>query len=77
MTKKLISSLAAATALLATPVLAQATDSIRAPASTERDTEQMEGNGAGIIIAILAAAAVIAGIIVAFDDDDVDLPTSP
>lgn len=71
----------AASALVATPVLAQAvqpvskaSEAVRANAST--DNEEKLAGGSGIIIAVLAAAAVIGGIIVAADGSDDD-PTSP
>lgn len=74
MLKKVLTTLVTG-ALAATPVMAQATTVDRLPASVE-NAEEMEG-GPGILIAILAAAAIIAGIIIAADNDDVDLPTSP
>lgn len=67
----------AAVSLVAAPVAAQVSSS---PASSgERVAanvglpERLEGEN-GILIAILAAAAVIAGIIIIADDND---PTSP
>lgn len=71
----------AASALVATPVFAQAAQPVAkvsqpvradAPAGEE---SKLEG-GSGIIIAVLAAAAVIGGIIIAADGSDDD-PTSP
>jgi hypothetical protein len=48
---------------------------------TQPATESVEGEnaftGSAVIIAILAVAAVGAGIYVAVDNDDEDLPTSP
>ncbi|WP_237437488.1 hypothetical protein [Alteraurantiacibacter aestuarii] len=73
MTKKIVVALAA-TSLLATPVLAQSVNALRAPAPVQ-DSEEVEG-GSGIILVILAAAAVIAGIIIAADGSE-NLPTSP
>ena len=72
----LASALAAAT-LVAAPVAAQAVNSV-APAvervgTASSSSEKLEGEN-GILIAILAAAAVIAGIIIIADDND---PTSP
>lgn len=63
----------AALAMAATPVVASASDAVRAsePAQTKAEI-----GGSSVIIAILAAAAVIAGIIVATDDDEDDLPVS-
>lgn len=66
----------AAVSLVAAPVAAQVSSS---PASSGRVAanvglpERLEGEN-GILIAILAAAAVIAGIIIIADDND---PTSP
>jgi len=69
---------AAAIALVGSPVLAQATqstsDAARVSASAA-DRSDLEG-ASGIIIAILAAGAIIAGIIIAADNDE-DEPTSP
>ena len=73
--------LAVATAsLVASPVLAQsaapvAAQSVRVGAAVSADEAKLEG-GSGIIIAILAAAAVIAGIVIAADGNN-DTPTSP
>tara|TARA_R110000824_G_scaffold11585_9_gene50770 strand:- start:5938 stop:6231 length:294 start_codon:yes stop_codon:yes gene_type:complete len=72
----LASALAAAT-LVAAPVAAQAVNSV-APAvervgAASSSSEKLEGEN-GILIAILAAAAVITGIIIIADDND---PTSP
>lgn len=71
----------AATSLVASPVLAQAAQPVssvsqaaRADASATSESD-LEG-GSGILIAILAAAAVIAGIIIAADGSE-DEPTSP
>lgn len=76
--KKLALALSVSTLVIA-PTIAQAADSV-APARTSSsvtDAEKIEG-GSGILIALLAAAAVIAGIILIADgDDDEDLPTSP
>ncbi len=55
------------------PVAASAAPVARAEASM---TEQNDLRGSGIILALLAAAAVIAGIIIAADGTD-DKPTSP
>lgn len=67
----------AAASLVSAPVFAQAAPAsqpVRAAASTA-DESNVEG-GSGIILAILAAAAVIAGIIIAADGSD-NTPTSP
>lgn len=73
---KLAASLAALT-LVASPVVGQSSNSV-APAvqrtsANSAPLEKLEGEN-GILIALLAAAAVIAGIIVIADDND---PTSP
>lgn len=77
MMKKMATTIAAALALTATPVLAQSIDAPRAPAQIEEEAEEMAGGG--IIIALLAVAAIIAGLVVAFDGgtDQGELPTSP
>lgn len=68
----------AAASLVSAPVLAQAVQPVssveRTGAAVESESD-LEG-GSGIIIAILAAAAVIAGIIIAADGSE-DTPTSP
>ena len=69
--------------LAATAALTLAAAPAVAEASYERVAAQVEGEselsgGSGVIIGILAAAAIIAGIIIAVDsNDDDDLPTSP
>ncbi|QFT77035.1 hypothetical protein [Erythrobacter sp. THAF29] len=64
----------AAVSLAASPAIAEAAfDRSTAPVEGESELE----GGSGILIAILAAAAIIAGIIVAADDNGEDLPTSP
>ncbi|QJB68564.1 hypothetical protein [Parasphingorhabdus halotolerans] len=73
-----LASATAAAALVIAPVAAQAADSVapaveRVSASTTAKGEKLEGEN-GILIAVLAAAAVIAGIIIIADDND---PTSP
>ncbi|MEH6827565.1 hypothetical protein [Parasphingorhabdus sp.] len=67
----------AAISLVAAPVAAQSANS-SAPAVerigvSSSSSEKLEGEN-GILIAILAAAAVIAGIIIIADDNE---PTSP
>jgi hypothetical protein len=68
-----------ALSLVAAPTLAAAAP-IATPL-TQPATESVEGEnaftGSAVIIAILAVAAVGAGIYVAVDNDDEDLPTSP
>ena len=69
---------AAAASLVSAPVLAQASQPVSSVARTSATVESendLEG-GSGIIIAILAAAAVIAGIVIAADGSE-DTPTSP
>lgn len=69
---------AAAASLVSAPVLAQAAQPATSVARTSATVEgenNVEG-GSGIILAILAAAAVIAGIIIAADGSE-NTPTSP
>ncbi len=68
----------AAASLVSAPVMAQAVESVSQPvrASAEASSENDLEGGSGIILAILAAAAVIAGIIIAADGSE-DTPTSP
>ena len=64
----------AAVSLAASPAIAEAAfDRSTAPVEGESELE----GGSGILIAILAAAAIIAGIIIAADDGGEDIPTSP
>tara|TARA_R110001599_G_scaffold169808_1_gene359802 strand:- start:62 stop:355 length:294 start_codon:yes stop_codon:yes gene_type:complete len=67
----------AAVSLVAAPVAAQAVSSfaptIERAGAKSAASEQLEGEN-GILIALLAAAAVIAGIIIIAGDND---PTSP
>ncbi|MEO9469487.1 hypothetical protein [Parasphingorhabdus sp.] len=69
----------AAASLVSAPVLAQAvqpvSSQVERTSALAADESNLEG-GSGIIIAVLAAAAVIAGIIIAADGSD-DTPTSP
>ena len=53
----------AAVSLIAAPVAAQAAPAVERIAATSSSSEQLEGEN-GILIALLAAAAVIAGIII-------------
>ncbi len=70
---KLLVPAVASIALSVTPVMAQATTADRASAPVG-SASNLEGEN-GILIALLAAAAVIAGIIIIADGDDE--PTSP
>ena len=72
----------AAASLVSAPVVAQTAPAAKsATAQVERaganlqDENKLEG-GSGIIIAVLAAAAIIAGIVIAADNEE-DTPTSP
>ncbi len=69
----------AAASLVSAPVLAQAvqpvSSQVERTGATAADENNLEG-GSGIILAVLAAAAVIAGIIIAADGSE-DTPTSP
>lgn len=78
MMKKLLTSLAVAGAMVTTPALAQDAAFDRAPAPVD-ESEQLEESTPGLLIALLAAAVVIAGIIVATGEDNADeqLPSSP
>lgn len=80
MMTRTFTTIAAAAALTATPVMAQSIDAERASAPVAQ-AEQLgeEGRGPGLILALLAAAAIIAGIYIALEDedDDGDLPVSP
>lgn len=80
MITRTFTAIAAAAALTATPVMAQSIDAERAAAPVSQ-AEQLgeDGRGPGLLLAFLAAAVIIAGIIIALDDDDVDgdLPVSP
>lgn len=83
---KKASLVAAAVALTVAPVMASAAQSANGPVVAQydearidaqtSDENELEGRGSSIIIAILAAAAIIAGIIIAADGSD-DTPTSP
>ena len=70
--KKTLIAAVASLGMVATPALAQAQ---RADAPVEA-SEQLEGEN-GVLIAILAAAAVIAGIIILLEGDSEDEPVSP
>jgi len=78
---KKIATACAATALVATPVMAQAASAEAAPASREAtaldQSEEFGGGGTGLIIGLLALAAVVAALVIAFDDGDDPEPASP
>ena len=62
--------------LVAAPVFAQAADAPAARQSTPiGEAEEIGGDSSGIIVAVLALAAIVGGIIIATDDGDE--PTSP
>lgn len=78
MTFKKIAVAIGASALIATPVIAQSAnkgDFQRIGAKTA-DAEKLGGEN-GILFAILAVSSVIGGLILATSKDDVDLPVSP
>lgn len=64
----------AAISLAASPALAQTSVTAERVAAPVQGESELEG-GSGIIIAILAAAAIIAGIVIAVDGSD-DTPVS-
>jgi len=73
----------AALTMSASPVLAQTTQSapisnsvFRAAASTDEESNAERNRGTGVILGILAAAAIIGGIVVAAGNKD-DAPASP
>ncbi len=67
----------AAVSLVGTPVLAQAgkTEAVRVDATAKKKKNDAEGS-TGIIIGVVAAAAIIGGIVILADGSD-DAPTSP
>ena len=72
-----IAALVAATSLATAPAIAQSANAPvaqRIGAITNAKAEKLQGSN-GILIGVLAAAAVIAGIIIIADGDD--SPTSP
>ena len=72
--KKVLLSLAAG-ALVATPVAATAADAQRG-SEPAGETAELRGSGSATILAVLALAAIIAGIIIAVDEDEDDFPIS-
>lgn len=73
MTGKLLTAATASIALASASVQAAPTDPVRTGASVEG--EALAGDG--LIIALLAAAVVGFVVVVATEDEDLDLPTSP
>lgn len=79
MRTRIFTTIAAAAALTATPVMAQSVEAQRAPAALA-DAEGLgnDEDGSGWILAVLALAVIIAGIAIALNgEDDETLPTSP
>ncbi len=76
---KTLTAAAVATSLVATPVLAGAENLSVASAQRDAAPVGQEENlkGAGIFLALLGFGLIVASIIVAFDGNDEDLPTSP
>ncbi len=79
---KKIATACAATALVATPVMAQAANGAETASATRTSTaleqsEEFGGGGSGLIIGLLALAAVVAALVIAFDDGDDPEPASP
>jgi len=76
-----LAGMAAAVSLAATPVVAQAAQNAPVKSAVERvsakqaNGEKLEGEN-GILIALLAMAAVIAGVII-IADEDASFPASP
>ncbi len=64
----------AATSMIAAPVAASAADAT--PSVSTVDGQSELAGGSGWIVAVLALAAIIGGIVIASDNDD-DNPTSP
>jgi hypothetical protein len=61
--------------LVTTPVLAQAADAPAAREGAPVESAEQIGGGSGILVAVLALAAIVGGILIAVDD--ADEPTSP
>ena len=79
MRTRIFTTIAAAAALTATPVMAQSVEAQRAPAAIDQ-SEQLsnDDDGSGVVIAVLAALLIIAALVIALSgDDDEDLPASP
>jgi len=65
----------AAVSLAASPALAQTSANVDRTSAPVQNESELEGDGSGVILAILAAAAIIAGIIIAADGKE-DSPLS-
>ena len=76
---KALTAVAVATSLVATPVMAGAENLSVASAQRDAAPAGQEENlkGGSIFIALIGFAVIISAIIVAFDENDEDLPTSP
>lgn len=66
----------AATSLIAAPVVASAAPAVNGARALAAVDGESELEGSSWIIAIIALAAIVGGIIIASDNDD-DAPTSP
>lgn len=79
MTGKLFTTAAAAIALSVTPALAQQGQLDRASAlvSQSEALDDHEGNGPGLLLGVLALAAIVGAVLIAAGDEDEVLPTSP
>ena len=76
---KALTSVAVATSLVATPVIAGAENLSVASAQRDAAPVGQEENlkGGSVIVALIAFALIVGAIIVAFDGNDEDQPTSP
>ena len=71
---RVLTSAAVATSLVSAPVVAQAAMAERSVAAIEG--ESLNGDNTGFIIPVVVLVAIIFAVL-AFDDDDDDLPNSP
>jgi hypothetical protein len=71
---RVLTSAAVATSLVSAPVVAQAAMAERSVATIEG--ESLNGDNTGFIIPVVVLVAIIFAVL-AFDDDDDDLPNSP
>lgn len=67
----------AALALVAAPAVAQSTLAPRVAPLSGSEQAQGEGGSGGLLLGVLAGAAIIGAIIVASDSSDTQLPVSP